>query len=189
MSQLILARNRKLLNQLSPTKVEPWSCRAQNSPVEGKWKQEGTIYQATVTHKNPATVTQETKTYLGLAATIFYQRHQNHTTSFTHRDHITTSELSKHILKLKDSSISFNISWKILDRAQKFSPISKSWKLCTLERYYLLCRPELNTLNKNKEFSDECLHKRVLKLSNVKWKPDQFSFEALSGDRLNVALV
>lgn len=168
MSQLISAHNRKLLNKLLPAKVEPCTCRAQTCPVEGKCKQECTIYQATVTHKEPDTGTQNTNTYIGLAATTFYKRHQNHKTSFTHRDHMTKSELSKHIWKLKDSNISFNISWKILDRAQKFSPISKSCKLCTLERYYLICRPDSNTLNKNKEFSDECLHKRFLKLSKVK---------------------
>ena len=142
MSQLILAHTRKLLNKLSPSKVEPCTCGAQACPVEGNCKQEGTIYQATVTHKNPTTGTQETETNLGLAATTFYKRHQNHKTSFTHQDHMTKSKLLKHIWKLNDSIISYNISWKILDRARKFSHIFKSCKRCSLERYYLICRPE-----------------------------------------------
>jgi hypothetical protein len=167
-SQIISAHNRKLLQKLSPTEVEPCTCRAQSCPVEGKCKQEETIYQATVTHKNPTTGNQETHTYIGLAATSFYKRHQNHKTSFKDKNHRTKSELSKHIWQLNDKNIVYKVSWKIIDRAKKFSPVSKICKLCTLERFYLICRTDLHTLNKNKEFGDECLHKRFLKLAKVK---------------------
>ena len=71
--------------------------------------------------------------------------------------------------KLKDKNIVCKIEWKIVDRAPKFTPISQTFKLCTLERFYLLCKKESYTLNKNKEFGDECLHKRFLKLSTAKW--------------------
>ena len=166
--QIISSHNRKLLQKLSPKVEEPCTCRAQSCPVEGKCKQEETIYQATVTHKNPSTGNQETHKYVGLAATSFYKRHQNHKTSFKDKNHRTKSELSKHIWDLKDQNIIYELSWKIIDRAKKFSPVSKVCSLCTLERFYLICRSDLHTLNKNKEFGDECLHKRFLKLSKVK---------------------
>ena len=168
MSQIIAGHNRKLLDKLSPKNVQPCTCRKQTCPVQGKCKQEGTIYQATVTHASPETGKQETNTYIGLAATSFYQRHQNHKTTFKDKNHCTKSELSNHIWKLKELGLAFDVSWKIIDRGKKFSPTSKSCKLCTLERYYLICRPDLYTLNKNKEFSDECVHKRFLRLSRVK---------------------
>ena len=168
MSQIISGHNRKLLDKLSPKQVQPCTCRKQTCPVQGKCKQECTIYQATVTHSSPETGEKQTNTYIGLAATTFYQRHQNHKTSFKDKNHSTKSELSKHIWKLKELGLACDITWKIIDKGKKFSPTSKSCKLCTLERYYLICRPDLYTLNKNKEFSDECLHKRFLRLSKVK---------------------
>ena len=88
-SQIISAHNRKLVQKLSPTEAEPCTCRAQSCPVEGKCKQEETIYQATVTRKNPITGFQETHTYIGLAATSFYKMHQNHKTSFKDKNHRT----------------------------------------------------------------------------------------------------
>ena len=73
-----------------------------------------------------------------------------------------------YVWKLKELGLVPTVSWKIIDRGKKFSPISRSCKLCTLERYILICRPNLYTLNKNKEFGDECLHKRFSRLSKVK---------------------
>ena len=112
--------------------------------------------------------------YVGLAATTFYRRHQNHKTTFKLRSHETKSELSKHIWQLKDKDIKFDLSWKIMDRAPKFTPTSKTCKLCTLERYYLICKKESYSLNKNIEFGDECMHKRFLRLSTVKWDNPAF---------------
>ena len=103
-----------------------------------------------------------------MAATTFYKRHQNHKTTFNNRDYSTKSELAKHIWKLKDLGLKFKLSWKIIDRARKFSPISKTFNLCTLERFYLVFRKDLYSPNKNNEFADECLHKRFLKLSTSK---------------------
>ena len=166
--QIIVAHNRKILNSKKDKQEDACTCRANSCPVQGKCKQEGTIYQATVKHISPETRQEVIQTYVGLAATTFYKRHQNHKTTLKLRDHETKSELSKHIWQLKDKKISYDLSWKIMDRAMKFTPISKTCKLCTLERYYLICRKESYSLNKNIEFGDECLHKRFLRLSTVK---------------------
>ena len=168
MSQIISGHNRKMLDKLSPKQVQPCTCRKQTCPVQGKCKQECTIYQATVTHTSPETGKQKSDTYIGLAATTFYKRHQNHKTTFKDKDYSTKSELSNHIWKLKKLSLDFDVTWKIIDRGKKFSPTSKSCKLCTLERYYLIYRPDLHTLNKKNEFSNEFTHKRFLRLSKVK---------------------
>ena len=45
----------------------------------------------------------------------------------------------------------------------------KDLQIVHFERYYLICRKESYSLNKNIEFGDKCLHKRFLRLSTVKW--------------------
>ena len=82
MSEIIKGHNRKLFDKLAPKEVQPCTCRKQTCPVQGKCSQECTIYQATVKHASPETGKQITDTYIGLAATSFYQRHQNHKTTF-----------------------------------------------------------------------------------------------------------
>ena len=152
----------------TPNVDKKCTCRKNACPVEGKCKQEGTIYQAQVKHVDPISGTEVKETYIGLAATTFYERHQNHQSTFRLRSHETKSELSKHLWQLKDKGIVYDLSWKIIDRAKKFTPASNSCNLCTLERFYLICKKDFYTLNKNLEFGDECLHKRFLKLSTVK---------------------
>ena len=166
--QVISAHNRKTLNKQTPKQKKTCTCRAEPCPVGGKCKEECTIHQATVTHTDPDSGTEQNHKYIGLAATTFYQRHQNHKTTFKNKEHQTKSKLSEHIWKLKDKNVNFEISWKIIDKAPKFSPISKTCKLCTLERYYLICRTDLHTLNKNNKFGNDCLHRRFLKLSTSK---------------------
>ena len=164
MQQVITSHNRKLLTKPVARKC---TCKS-NCPVQGKCKVEGSIYQATVKHSCPDTGQDIVNTYVGLSATTFYERHQNHKTTFKNRLHETKSELSKHIWSLKDKEIGYETTWKIIDKAKKFSPTSMTCKLCTLERYYLICRKETFTMNKNMEFGDECLHKRFLRLSTAK---------------------
>ena len=168
MKQIISAHNRKLLRKLVKNTSKPCTCTKKACPVEGNCQQKEIVYQATVSHKSPETGQEIKETYIGLTATTFYERHKNHESNFKLRSHETKSELSKYMWKLKDKNIICKIEWKIVDRAPKFTPVSKTCKLCTLERFYLLCKKESYTLNKNKEFGDECLHKRFLKLSTAK---------------------
>jgi hypothetical protein len=119
--QIIVAHNRKLLKKQTETQEDACTCRANSCPVQGKCKQEGSIYQATVKYTCPETGIEVSQKYVGLAATTFYRRHQNHKTTFKLRSHETKSELSKHIWQLKDKDIKFDLSWKIMDRAPKFT--------------------------------------------------------------------
>ena len=168
MQQIITAHNRQLLNKNKPKQEKPCTCRGKSCPVQGKCKQEGTIYQAIVKHTSPETGQEVIQKYVGLAATTFYERHQNHKTTFKLRGHETKSALSKYLWSLKDKDIEYKLSWKIIDRARKFSPVSKTCSLCTLERFYLICHKETHTLNQNNEFGNECIHKRFLRLSTAK---------------------
>ena len=117
---MISGHNRKLLDKLSQTKVEPCTCRKSTCPVQGKCKQECTIYQATLKHTSPEMGNQEKYTNIGLLETTFYKRHQNHKTTFADKNYSTKSELSNHIWKLNDLGLACDVSWKIIDKGKKF---------------------------------------------------------------------
>ena len=76
---------------------------------------------------------------------------------------VYTSSLSKVILDciwgLKDQGWEHKKSCKILERAQPFSPITGVFALCILEKWYILCKPELATINKRNEINNHCFHR------------------------------
>ena len=75
--------------------------------------------------------------------------------------------LSQHIWKLKRQKIDYDITWKILDRAKPFSPVSEICNLCTSEKYHIIFKPELATINKKEELNSYCLHKFPVLLENT----------------------
>ena len=79
---------------------------------------------------------------------------------------------------LKDKNIDIDIdrdiTWKILDRAQPYNPITDVCNLCTLEKYYLIFKPETSSLNLNEEINSYCLHKDPLLLEVRRHKPGDF---------------
>ena len=79
------------------------------------------IYQATVTPKSDPT---KAENYVGLCSTTFKERFHNHTTSFKYKEKANSTKLSSHIWDLKNKKIDFEITWKILERAKHFSPVT-----------------------------------------------------------------
>ena len=57
-----------------------------------------------------------------------------------------------------------------MDRAEPFNPVSGICNLCTLEKFYLIFKPETYTINKNDEINSYCLHKEAQLLENT-WIP------------------
>ena len=169
MKQIIGGHNKKILSKFqSSNHTKECTCTAEPCPVDGICQQEGTIYQATVSHKDTNTNEELKETYIGMTGPPFIERYRNHRSSFKLKHKETDSELSKHIWNLKGKGLTYQIKWKILDRTKTFSPISRICKLCTLERFYLITRKDLYSLNKNTEFGHDCLHKRFFKLSTAK---------------------
>ena len=68
----------------------------------------------------------------------FKERLANHKKDFKHPKYENSTELSKYIWSLKKKDIEFEIKWKILERAQPFSPISEDCNLYTSEKGILL---------------------------------------------------
>ena len=100
-----------------------------------------------------------TETYVGLTENEFKTRYRNHTSSFRHTKHRHSTELSKYIWTLKDGNIEHNISWKILSTSRAYNRSSKRCNLCIKEKFFIICRPHLATLNKRNELVSACRHR------------------------------
>ena len=67
----------------------------------------------------------------------------------------------------KNEKTKYKIKWKILARSKPYNPITGVCNLCTLEKFYILFKSELGTLNKKEEIFNQCRHKRKLLLDNT----------------------
>ena len=139
------------------------NCRQKDTcPLNGNCLRQSVIYQATVTRTDNNT----TETYVGLTENEFKTRYRNHTSSFRHTKLRYATELSKHIWTLKDNNISFKISWRILSSARAYSSSSKRCNLCIKEKFFIICRPHLSTLNKRSELLSSCRHRNKALIAN-----------------------
>jgi len=139
-------------------------CNCRNStecPLEKKCLTESVIYQATVKSNN------RIETYIGLTENAFKTRYRNHTASFRNVKHRNATELSKYIWTLKDNNETYEIKWKVIKKAKSYSNAAKRCNLCLTEKYYILCKPDLCTLNKRNELASGCRHRNKYLLEFV----------------------
>ena len=92
-------------------------CRnKENCPLDDKCLQTCIIYKADgITNK-------DSHIYYGASAGEFKSRYTNHTNSFRHRHHRQDTELLKHIWKLQDKGIKFNVKWSVAAYASQLFP-------------------------------------------------------------------
>ena len=74
---------------------------------------ESLVYKAAVSQ----TPSQISKYYYGTCKETFKERYNNHTDTFRNKSKQTSTEFSKHIWRLKGSSIQYQIIWDIASRA------------------------------------------------------------------------
>ena len=170
LARKISAHNAKILNKIEEVEqgveVAPkkeCNCRKKEEcPVENKCLQEGVIYQATIRRAD-----NKTDNYIGLTATSFKDRWRNHKSNFKTRNPKNATGLSKYIWKLQDQNIGYEISWKIVTRAKPFNPVTNVCQLCIRERYFIIFKPHMATINERNEIAGPCLHKhnKLLKMS------------------------
>ena len=153
MKNIISGHNAKILRT---KKDHPCNChKKRECPMPGECLKKDVIYQATVTPENSDL---PTETYVGLTSNTIKQRISFHYSTFNYEHHEKSTALSKHIWSLKRRKVKYKISWKILDRAPSFCPIRGTCALCTLEKYYIIFKPSLASLNINEDF-EPCRHK------------------------------
>ena len=121
------------------------------------------MYQATITTNQPQS---QPRTYIGLTSTTFKIRLGNHKKAFKHRKYLTDTKLSEEIWEIKDQGFNYEIKWKLIDRAKPFSPVTSLCNLCTLEKYYIIFKPELD-INEREEVNSYCLLKHQLLLDKT----------------------
>ena len=157
------------------------NCRNKNScPLEGNCNIRNIVYQAEV-------VTPQTKeTYIGLCDTTFKERYRNHTCSFRNERYKNATELSKYIWGLKlcqtldcisclhnclefsqpsscldeEQKINYQIRWRKVKQARSYSNVNKKCNLCLWEKYFIICKPEMSTLNHRDELTSTCRHSK-----------------------------
>ena len=159
MGNIIKAHNR-ILTATDNQPEDKCNCRNKdNCPLPGKYTTQNVTYEATVTTPN------NSKKYIGLTANSFKTRYTAHKATFTKREKENSTELSKHILKLKDQNIPFETLWRILKHAQPYTPSTKRCNLCSWEKYYITTAEKDNILNSRSELISTCRHRRKFLLS------------------------
>jgi hypothetical protein len=155
MKNIISSHNAKVIRK-NEKSVEKRMCncpKTKKCPLEGKCLVDNLVYQAVVRTEN------DEQSYDGLASTTFKLRLGNHKKSFKNEIYRRDSSLSGYIWDVRNKWGKYEIDWKLLGRAQPFSPVTGVCNLCTLEKYHILFTPNLATINKKEEIDNYCLHK------------------------------
>ena len=182
MAQLLSKHNKKVLSNVRPKVAVREDCncapRSPPCPLEGHCLTPGVIYKAevTATEEQPAPtlpiITKET--YTGLSKPPFKERFRGHTHDMAHDDEGGTkgTTLSKHVWNLKRAGTPYTISWSVQARGDGYNPSNKQCRLCLLEKWHILFKPECATLNKRLEVFSNCRHKASLVLDPSSTEPD-----------------
>ena len=154
--QIIDGHNKTKLSQTSnESALRTCNCRKENEcPMRGKCLAQSVVYQATVTTND----NRPPQTYIGLTENTFKTRFTNHKATFNSSQKRNSTELSKHIWKLKENNTDYTIKWKILKHARAYNSASNRCNLCLWEKYFIICKPQLATLNKRNELVSSCRH-------------------------------
>ena len=137
------------------------NCRkAADCPLQGNCLVSAIIYKATVT--TPGSDVKQF--YVGNTSTTFKKRFYNHTSDKAHVEKRTSTMLSRHIWKLRDSNKEPTISWSIQKQAFPYQCGSKKCDLCLSEKREILRLHGPNLLNKRSEIAGKCRHKDSFKL-------------------------
>ena len=152
LAAIIASHNKKLLYpKINSDKT--CNCRIyKDCPMDGKCLSKNVVYRAEIITDNNC------ESFIGLTATSFKERWRNHMASIKKSEN-NPCQLVKHVKKLKEKNICYIINWEILTTATPFSQISNVFNLCINEKYYILYKPELGSLNTRNELTSNCRHK------------------------------
>ena len=161
---IISNHNKAELNKSTRTHDQKKSCNCWKPdlcPMDGNYNMENVTYQAEVTTTNTM------ETYIRLCDTTFKLRYRNHICSFRNEWYKHATEHSKYIWSVKDQNIVYNIKWRRVKLARSYSNVAERCNLSSWETFFILCRPEMSTLNRRNELASGCRHTRKFLLKNV----------------------
>ena len=150
MERVISRRNHQILSPPDPD-IRHCNDGKNPCPLQGHCLDKNIIYEATVTQEN-----QTQNRYTGLCSTTFKERLSVHKHSFKSNDNQTA--LSKFVKELQKKNIKYQITWRILDRGDVFSPVTGVCWLCTKEKFYIVFSPNSADINEKDEILEGCRH-------------------------------
>ena len=107
--------------------------------------------------------------YTGLTGGTFKKRWWKHCDDirrYNPNDGSYGKIMSRYVGSLAAQNIPYTIAWSIVTRAPTYCPVTKSCRLCLLEKSFNMFQSERATLNVKSEFFASCLHKQKLLLKN-----------------------
>ena len=137
MASIVKSHSAKLMkpasgNFIPHTSEATCNCRNEDHcPMNGNCTKNCIVYQATITSGKQSNV------YFRSCSTTFEARFNNLTFSFRYRSKAASTELSKHVWKLKDSNRPYSITWNVVKHATPFCSEAKACGLCFAESYKL----------------------------------------------------
>jgi hypothetical protein len=164
----ISKHNKSVLSKCDTKKAENndgCNCRANRKcPLDGKCQSTSVIYQATVTRQD----SMSKETYIGLTENTFKSRYSSHLCTFKDEKYRNSTALSEYVWKLNDNKVDYSINWKIISRAKPYSPSTKICYLCLEEKYFIIHKPDMSSLNKRNELASGCRHRKKHLLCNFR---------------------
>ena len=101
----------------------------------------------------------EKETYVGLAEK-FKKRHYKHKASMEKKDPNNTTTLSAHFWAELEAGRAPIVTWTVLEsNVPSFNPVTGKCQLCIREKFYIILKPHLATLNQRQEIFSNCRHK------------------------------
>jgi hypothetical protein len=157
---IISRHNKSTLKKTEPKPDDNMKgCNCRNSdecPLENKCLTKSVVYQATVTRQD----NMSKETYIGLTENSFKSRYSSHKYTFNHEEFRHATTLSEYIWSLNDKKVKHSIKWKIVSRAHPYSTASKKCNLCTEEKFFIIHKPDMSSLNKRNELAATCRHRK-----------------------------
>ena len=162
MGRKIANQNSKILKAAAPnpTPQPKATCNCQKSrkaecPVPGECKQDGAVYQATVTTNDG-----QVESYVGLAKN-FKKRFLKHRATLLNKPTEGQTTLSNYVWQQREAQKQPVVTWKYLERnVPDYNPVTGICKLCTREKFQIVLNPSVATLNQRTEIFASCRHKQ-----------------------------
>ena len=164
---ILSGQNAKIVNQSDQPDTTPYcSCTdgPDSCPLGGGCTVKGVVYCAEVTRLD----NNKSEFYTGLTGGKFKDRYNQHQCDFRHEKNQNSTCLSKYMWSLKHQQIPYKIDWKILCRGRIFSPVTRTCRLCLMEKYFISFHPETATLNQRSELFSTCRHRKGKLLEKFK---------------------
>ena len=156
--RVISKHNSKILNKTATTNPKPkpnCNCRSSRKgdcPMPGECNTDGVVYQAEVTTRG------HTETYVGLAAN-FKKRYYTHFKCLQEENSDRHTCLTRYYWKKINEGETPTVKWKYLERnVPIFNHITRKCRLCLREKFNIVLKSNLATLNSRHEIFTHCRH-------------------------------